>query len=25
MPIANDIYMHVDRNAEYVVPKSEPE
>jgi len=23
MPIANDIYMHVDRNAEYVVPKSE--
>ena len=23
MPIANDIYMHVDRNAKYVVPKSE--
>ena len=23
MPIANDIYMHVDRNATYVVPKSE--
>jgi citrate synthase len=22
-PIANDIYMHVDRNAKYVVPKSE--
>jgi citrate synthase len=25
MPIANDIYMHVDRNATYVVPKSESE
>jgi citrate synthase len=23
MPIANDIYMHVDRNATYVTPKSE--
>ena len=23
MPIANDIYMHVDRNAVYVVPESE--
>ena len=23
MPIANDIYMHVDRNASYVVPQSE--
>jgi len=23
MPIANDIYMHVDRNATYVAPKSE--
>ncbi|HEY3881579.1 MAG TPA: citryl-CoA lyase [Trebonia sp.] len=23
MPIANDIYMHVDRNAKYVVPKSQ--
>jgi citrate synthase len=25
MPIANDIYMHVDRNATYVPPKSESE
>ena len=25
MPIANDIYMHVDRNAVYVVPKTESE
>ena len=25
MPIGNDIYMHVDRNAKYVVPKSESE
>ena len=23
MPIANDIYMHVDRNAVYLPPKSE--
>jgi citrate synthase len=23
MPIANDIYMHVDRNAKYVPPKPE--
>jgi citrate synthase len=22
-PIANDIYMHVDRNAVYITPKSE--